>query len=82
MPRYFFDMTDGKPYRDGIGQELEDDRAAWREGLRVARDVEDLLAPGGNWLLQVRRDVVVFRIDIRSEWLTENPFPHSVSLPV
>jgi hypothetical protein len=45
MPRYFFDMTDGKPYRDGIGQELEDDRAAWREALRVARDIEDLLAP-------------------------------------
>jgi hypothetical protein len=42
---------------------------AWQEALRVTREIEDTLAQGETWRLEVRRDVVVFRIEIKSEKL-------------
>ncbi|WP_404515656.1 DUF6894 family protein [Bradyrhizobium ottawaense] len=44
MPRYFFNITNGRPHEDALGEELPHDRAAWREGMRRACEIEDVLA--------------------------------------
>ncbi|WP_458194122.1 DUF6894 family protein [Bradyrhizobium sp. UFLA05-153] len=54
MPRYYFDIHNGHPYRDELGEDLPNDEAAWRTAIRLARDIEDKLAPGGVWKLVVR----------------------------
>ena len=70
MPRYFFDIHNGRRHTDDRGEELGDDNDAWRSALRLTRDVEDNLAPGGQWELQVRQgDRPLFRIEVKSEWL-------------
>ena len=70
VPRYFFDFENGQPHRDDVGESLQDDKAAWCEALRHARDIEDVLAPGGSWSLQVReKDETIFRINVTTEWL-------------
>ena len=47
-----------------------DDRAAWLEALRFTRALEQVLAPGEGWRVEVRKDdVTVFRLEIRIEWL-------------
>ena len=40
MPRYYFDIENGQPYRDEIGEDLADDRAAWRTAVRRTREIE------------------------------------------
>ena len=57
------------PLRDVLGEQLSDDAMAWQEALRVTREIEDTLAQGETWRLEVRRDVVVFRIEIKTEKL-------------
>ena len=54
MTRYFFQITNGAPHRDDVGEELEDDVAAWREAKRLTRDIEHSLSVGGSWNLEVR----------------------------
>ena len=45
-----------------------DDRAAWLEALRFTRALEQVLAPGEGWRVEVRKDdVTVFRLEIRIE---------------
>ncbi|MDA9426012.1 hypothetical protein XH97_28365 [Bradyrhizobium sp. CCBAU 53380] len=77
MPRYYFDIENGEPYRDEVGEDLTDDQAAWRTALRLSREIEDRLAPGGTWRVQVSnsRQVTVFKIEIKSEWVEVKP-PH------
>ncbi|MEH2488588.1 hypothetical protein V1280_004527 [Bradyrhizobium sp. AZCC 2230] len=69
MPRYYFDIESGQPYRDEIGEYLLDDQAAWRTALRRSREIEDRLAPGGTWRLQVSTDrqAPLFKIEIKTE---------------
>ncbi|WP_376708329.1 DUF6894 family protein [Bradyrhizobium cenepequi] len=68
MPRYFFHIEGKCPFRDEVGSELRDDRAAWREALSMTRDIETSLQPGGSWTLVVTAgDSVVYRISITSE---------------
>ena len=43
MSRYFFQITNGKPYEDDTGEELRDDCAAWLSAKRLTRDIEDTL---------------------------------------
>lgn len=71
MPRYYFDIQNGEPYRDDVGEDLPDDDAAWRSAKRLAREIEDVLPPGGRWHLQVRGwlEDPVFSIEIRSQCL-------------
>jgi hypothetical protein len=69
MPRYFFDIKDGGTQRDSLGENLAGDADAWKMALRIAREVEHVLEPGGMWEVQVRRDVPVFRIQIKAEQL-------------
>ena len=45
--RYFFRISDGHPYHDEIGEELRDDRHAWRTATRLTRDIENALEPNG-----------------------------------
>ena len=73
MPRYFFDFRNGYPHRDETGEELADDQAAWHEALKFTREVEDKLAPGGRWFLEVRRHSdPIFRIEINSQWIEDS----------
>jgi hypothetical protein len=69
MPRYFFDIKDGAPQLDSLGEDLADDADAWKVALRIAREMEHVLVPGGIWEVEVRRDVPVFRIQIKAEQL-------------
>ncbi len=54
MPRYYFDIQNGSPYRDEVGEDLLDDQAAWLAAMRLAREIEDVLRPSGTWNLEVR----------------------------
>ena len=68
MPRYFFHIAGRFPFRDHVGTELRDDRAAWREALMLTRDIETSLQPGESWRLDVRDGArFVYRISITSE---------------
>ncbi|MBO4227717.1 DUF6894 family protein [Bradyrhizobium neotropicale] len=51
MPRYFFHINGKFPFRDEVGTELRDDRAAWKEALLLTRDIETSLQPGQSWSL-------------------------------
>ena len=70
MSRYFFDIQNGRSHVDEIGEELLNDEAAWHSAKRLTRDIEDTLAPGGQWTLEVRNSgrKIIFRIAIQSEW--------------
>jgi hypothetical protein len=69
MPRYFFHIHEIGP-ADPVGEELTDDKAAWREATLVAaeifRDI-DGKQPGQNWRLEVTDDhqqtIYVIRIE-------------------
>ncbi|WP_408918042.1 DUF6894 family protein [Bradyrhizobium arachidis] len=69
MSRYYFDIENGYPYRDNVGEDLPDDRAAWRTATRLTRDIESNLLPGGAWSLEVRdrREKLIFRITVKAE---------------
>lgn len=70
MPEYFFNIENGHPSQDEVGDVLKDDRAAWQEAMRRAREIEDVLRPGGAWQLEVRtRDGPLFRVRITTEWV-------------
>ena len=53
MPRYFFHFEGQQPHTDTTGEALTDDEAAWREAVRLSRDVEHALRPGDSWTLSV-----------------------------
>jgi hypothetical protein len=53
MSRYFFHITNGKPYDDPVGEELRDDCEAWFSAKRLTRDIEDTLDPDGEWNVEV-----------------------------
>lgn len=57
MPRYFFHFEGQQPHTDTTGEMLLDDEAAWREAVRLSRDVEHALRPRRQLDTQrVRRD--------------------------
>jgi hypothetical protein len=53
MSRYFFRITNGKPYNDEVGEELRDERDAWLAAKRLTRDIEDTLEPNAHWNVEV-----------------------------
>lgn len=53
MPRYYFHITNGKPYRDECGEELRDTTEAWSAAKRLTRDIEDTLDPNARWEVEV-----------------------------
>ena len=56
MPRYFFHFEGTRPHRDTTGENLSDDEAAWREAIRLSRDIEHGVRPGDDWTLRVFDD--------------------------
>jgi hypothetical protein len=58
MPRYYFNFEGRRPHDDRTGEVLRDDEAAWREAVRLVRDVEDRLQPGDEWKLRVLEEKV------------------------
>jgi hypothetical protein len=54
MPRYFFHFEGQQPHTDTTGEALTDDEAAWREAVRLSRDVEHALRPGDSWTQRIR----------------------------
>jgi hypothetical protein len=72
MARYYFDIESGTSHRDEVGETLKDDRAAWREAMRRACEIEDVLAPGGSWRMTVRKEKnTVFRVSVDTDWPME-----------
>ncbi|MCA6112576.1 DUF6894 family protein [Bradyrhizobium cenepequi] len=68
MTRFFFHINGKFPFRDEVGTELRDDRAAWKEALLLTRDIETSLQPGESWSLDVKAgDRSLYRISITSE---------------
>ena len=53
MPRYYFDIENGQPYRDEIGEDFSRRSRRLANAVRSTREIEDMLAPGGVWRLQV-----------------------------
>jgi len=57
MPRFFFNVHDGKDFLDTEGVEFADARAACGEAVTLAgemvRDLNDKMAEGGDWRLDV-----------------------------
>ena len=53
MPRYFFHINNGNPYRDDVGEELRDVGEAWLAAKRLTRDIEDTLEPNTCWQVEV-----------------------------
>jgi hypothetical protein len=76
MPRYFFHITRGHPFRDRQGEELRDDQAAWDEALRTVRDIEASLDLNGSseWSLEVRRGArPIFQINVSAHRVDPGP---------
>jgi hypothetical protein len=74
MPRYFFHIEGDRPYHDEFGDELSHHEAAWREALRLARDIEDGLVPGRNWRLVVcLDDTRLYTVEISTKDHTPKP---------
>jgi hypothetical protein len=53
MPRFFFHISNGKPYRDEAGEELRDAQEAWLTAKRLTRDIEDTLDMNARWEVEV-----------------------------
>ena len=67
MPRYFFRISDGRPFHDETGEELRDDGHAWRTATKLTRDIESALEPNGSWDLYVSdADGLIYSINIKS----------------
>jgi len=56
MPRFYFDLIDGKNVRDEAGQELRDDNAAKRVAEKLARDIYKIRPElrGDHFAIKVR----------------------------
>jgi hypothetical protein len=70
VPKYFFNITNGHPFRDAVGEDLPDDSAAWEQAVRTVRDIEASLNLDGSskWSLEVKRDETsIFRIDVAAQ---------------
>lgn len=68
MPRFFFHINGKFPFRDKVGTELRDHRAAWKEALLLTRDIETSLQPGESWTLDVKAGHrLLYRISILTE---------------
>lgn len=57
MPRYFFNVHNGDPSIDDMGEELPDDEMAWRTATvftaDMLKDIEGKFRPGQEWSLEV-----------------------------
>jgi len=57
MPRYYFNIQDGAPNVDVVGDELPDDAAAWNEATIIAgelfKGIDGKFEPGQEWSLEV-----------------------------
>jgi hypothetical protein len=58
MPRYFFNVFDGRSVSDSVGTDLPDPLHARREAVRMAGCILDddahQIAQDGNWHMEVR----------------------------
>ncbi len=69
MPRFFFDVSDGRCTSDTQGVDFVDDRAARREAVRRAAMLLRAMPAGSDavraWRIAVKdeRGMVLFRID-------------------
>ena len=76
MPRYFFNVYDGRSAMDTEGTELADQHSIRREAIRLAghilRDEADRLLPDEEWRLEVvdTADRLLLTVDFS---LTEEP---------
>ena len=57
MPRYYFNIRNVRPVVDEIGEELPNDKAAWREATTIAgeifKDIGLEFRPGRDFSLEV-----------------------------
>lgn len=71
MPRYYFNVIDGRGYADTEGVDLPDVTAAQRFGIRhageVLREDAERLRPDADWYLEITDAAghVVLRLDFR-----------------
>ena len=58
--RYYFNITGSHPSADGIGDELPNDEAAWKEATTAAgemfKDIDGKFRPDEEWSLEVTDD--------------------------
>jgi hypothetical protein len=67
MAQYYYDISGDYPFLDEEGAEHLNDKAAWRDAVRLVRDVEEHLSPDGEWHLTVREGSrIVYSIEVTS----------------
>jgi hypothetical protein len=76
MPRYFFNVVDGRDYVDAEGTELTNIKAAEREAIRTAGEIiRDDQFVGESWVLDVldedRNVLLTLRFDAAGRPLHE-----------
>lgn len=63
---YCFIINGTRPF-ESEHFDLPSDEMAWREARGLVREVEDHLAPGESWELEVRKDQrPIFQINVKS----------------
>ena len=74
MPRYFFNITQGKvPRPPDEGMELPDDAAAWEEATttcgEMIKELDGKLKAGPEWRMEVTREsgAVLYRLRFSAE---------------
>jgi hypothetical protein len=74
MPRYFFNVRYGEDsYRDDVGEELQDDLAAWHEATVSAgqsiTDLDGRLKPGSDWRMDVLNEagLLIYSIVVKAD---------------
>ena len=57
MPRYFFNVYNGRALIDDIGEELPDKHSAWKEATvtigQMLQHMNSQLIPGKEWRMEV-----------------------------
>lgn len=67
MTMYHYDISGDHPFNDESGAQHLNDSSAWRDAVKLIRDVEDHLGPNGLWILKVRDgNRLVFSIEVKA----------------
>jgi hypothetical protein len=70
VPHYFFHIFAGHPFKDDMGEHHPNEESAWRDALRLVRDIEQTLKPGGEWTLRVVEDEKpILEIEVKARHL-------------
>ena len=84
LPRFYFNVRDGRDFEDAEGTELPDLQAARREAIRLSGAIleheTDHIDVSGEWKLEVTDETGVILL-IMTFLITQSSTPSAVVLP-